>query len=165
MSREFRPELMSRKAEWLAWLSSIGLFMGLIIVSSTAGPVSLLFWGFAYFLLFSAGSISLGNWMDRRSVLRIDADGVAYENGLRTVHFKWPDIQNVAVVPTKLGKRVQVQTAQAHFTFKTMGELAMAGQLFRAGFADGDEILARILEQTKMVVKAEQDGMTYYARA
>ena len=156
---------MSRKAEWLAWLSSIGLFMGLIIVSSTAGPVSLLFWGFAYFLLFSAGSISLGNWMDRRSVLRIDADGVAYENGLRTVHFKWPDIQNVAVVLTKLGKRVQVQTAQAHFTFKTMGELAMAGQLFRAGFADGDEILARILEQTKMVVKAEQDGMTYYARA
>jgi hypothetical protein len=103
--------------------------------------------------------------MDNRTVLRLDADGVAYENGLRSVKFTWPEVQNVAVVPTKLGKRVQVQGAQLHFTFKTMGELSMAGQLFRAGFADGDEILARILEQTKMIVKAEKDGMVYYARA
>lgn len=156
---------MSRKAEWLAWLSSIGLFMGLIVASTGTDTVGILFWGFAYFLLFTAGSISLGNWMDSRSVLRLDTDGVAYQNGLRSVNFKWSEIQNVAIVPTKLGKRVQVQSAHAHFTFKTMGELKMGNQWLRAGFADGEEILAHILEKCGMILKAEKDGMVYYARA
>jgi hypothetical protein len=156
---------MSRKAEWLAWLSSIGLFMGLIIASAGSDTISILLWGFAYFLIFSAGSISLGNWMDYRTVLRLDADGVAYQNGLRSVSFKWDEVQNVAIVPTKLGKRVQVQGAQSHFTFKTMGELKMGNQWLRAGFADGEEILARILEKCRMIVKAEKDGIVYYARA
>jgi hypothetical protein len=81
------------------------------------------------------------------------------------VRLSWPEVQNVAVVPTRLGKRVQVQGAQSHFTFKTMSESTLAGQQIRTGFADGQEILDAVLKECGLQVKAEKDGMVYYARA
>lgn len=165
MTREFRPELMPRKGEWLAWLASIGLFLGLFLGGERWGPLPFIYWAFAGFILFSALSISLGNWVDRRSVIRLGAEGIAFENGLRSVRLTWPEVQNVAVAPTRLGRRVQVQGAQSHFTFKTMSESAMGGQLMRTGFADGQEILETILRECGMKLKAEKDGMEIYARA
>ena len=103
--------------------------------------------------------------MDRRAVIRMDSDGIAFENGLRSVRLTWPEVQNVAVVQTRLGRRVQVQGRQSHFTFKTMGESAFGGQLLRTGFAEGEKILTNVLKECGMTVKAEKDGMVYYARA
>ena len=164
-TQEFRPELASRRGEFFAWLVTMGMFVVLILGSRSWGSLSFLSWAFAIFLLFSACSISLGNWMDRRAVLRLDSDGVAFQNGLRSVRLTWPEVQNVAAVQTRLGKRVQVQGERSHFTFKTMGESALAGQIFRTGFAEGEKILETVLMECGMSVKAEKDGMVYYARA
>lgn len=164
-TREFRPELMPRRGELMAWLAGVGMAVGLFLATSRWGSPSFIFWMFGFFLLFSAASISLGNWMDRRSVIRLGADGIAFENGLRSVRLGWPEVQNVAVVPTRLGKRVQVQGAQSHFTFKTMSESTLAGQQIRTGFAEGQEILDAVLKECGLQVKAEKDGMVYYARA
>lgn len=149
----------------MAWLAGIGMLVGLFFATARWGSVSFVFWLFAAFLLFSALSISLGNWMDRRSVIRLDSDGIAFQNGIRSVRLTWPEVQNVAVVPTRLGKRVQVQSAQSHFTYKTMGESTFGTQQFRTGFADGQEILETVLKNCGLQVKAEKDGMVYYARA
>jgi hypothetical protein len=81
------------------------------------------------------------------------------------VRLGWPEVQNVAVIPTRLGKRVQVQGVQSHFTFKTLGETTLGGQVLRAGFADGQEILETILKECGLQVKAENNNMVYYARA
>jgi hypothetical protein len=164
-TREFRAELMPRRGEGMAWLAGIGMVVGLFLATGRWGSPSFIFWAFGAFLLFSAMSISLGNWMDRRSVIRLGADGIGFENGVRSVRLTWPEVQNVAVVPTRLGKRVQVQGAQSHFTFKTMSESTLAGQQMRTGFADGQEILDTILKECDLKVKVEKDGMTYYARA
>jgi hypothetical protein len=163
-TREFRPELMPRRGELMAWLAGIGMLVGLFLATSRWGAQSFVFWMFEALLLFSAVSISLGNWMDRRSVIRMEVDGIAFENGVRSVRLNWPEVQNVAVVPTRLGKRVQVQGAQSHFTFKTMSESTLAGQQIRTGFADGQEILDTVLKESGLQVKAEKDGMKYYAR-
>lgn len=165
MSREFRPELLPRRGEIMSWLAAIGLFVGLFLATDRWGPQPFVYWLFAGLIAFSALSISLGNWMDRRSVIRMEADGIAFENGVRSVRLTWPEVQNVAVIPTRLGKRVQVQGAQSHFTFKTMGESALGSQQLRTGFAAGQEILEAILKECDMQVKAEKDGMVYYARA
>lgn len=149
----------------LAWLASIGMLIGLFLATIRWGTVSFVFWLFGGLLLFSAASISLGNWMDRRSFIRLDADGIAFQNGIRSVRLTWPEVQNVAVIPTRLGKRVQVQSAESHFTFKTMGESTFGTQQFRTGFPDGQEILETVLKNCGLQVKAEKDGMVYYARA
>jgi hypothetical protein len=163
--REFHPELMPRRSEAVAWLAGIGMLIGLFLATSRWGAQSFVFWTFEALLLFSAVSISLGNWMDRRSIIRMGVDGIAFENGVRSVRLSWPEVQNVAVVPTRLGKRVQVQGAQSHFTFKTMSESTLAGQQMRTGFADGQEILDTVLKECDLKMKVEKDGMTYYARA
>jgi uncharacterized protein (DUF58 family) len=141
------------------------MLVGLFFATARWGSVSFVFWLFAVFLLFSALSISLGNWMDRRSVIRLDSDGIVFENGVRSVRLSWPEVQNVAVIPTRLGKRVQVQGVTSHFTFKTMSESTLSGQQLRTGFADGQEILETVLKECGLQVKADKDGMVYYARA
>ncbi|RJP52345.1 MAG: hypothetical protein C4583_06885 [Anaerolineaceae bacterium] len=165
MSREFRPELLPRRGEVLSWLAAIGLFVGLFLATDRWGSQSFVYWLFAGLIAFSALSISLGNWMDRRSVIRLDSDGIAFENGVRSVRLTWPEVQNVALIPTRLGKRVQVQGAMLHFTFKTMSESTLSGQQLRTGFADGQEILETVLKECDLQVKAEKNGMVYYARA
>lgn len=149
----------------MAWVAGLGMLVGLYLGINRWGEIPFVFWLFAGLLLFSAFSISLGNWMDRRSLIRLDADGIAFENGVRSVRLTWPEVQNVAIVQTRLGKRVQVQSAQSHFTFKTMGESTIGAQQFRTGFADGQEILDTVLKNCDMKVTAEKDGMVYYARA
>ncbi len=163
MSREFRPEFLPRRGEIMAWIAAIGLFVGLFMATDRWGTQPFVYWAFAGLVAFSALSISLGNWMDRRSVIRMGADGIAFENGVRSVRLTWPEVQNVAVIPTRLGKRVQVQGATSHFTFKTMSESTLGGQQLRTGFAEGQEILEVVLKECGLRVKAEKDGMIYYA--
>ena len=141
------------------------MLAGLTLATVRWGSAPFVFWAFGAFLVLSALSISLGNWMDRRSVIRLDADGITFENGVRSVRLAYPEVQGVAVIPTRLGKRVQVQGAQSHFTFKTMSETALGGQTLRTGFADGQEILDAVLKECGFQLKAEKDGASYYARA
>lgn len=162
--REFRPELLSRRGEWLAWLAGGGLMIGLFLAGIQWGSQPITYWIFAGLIVFFALSISLGNWTDRRSVIRVGLEGIAFENGLRSVQLTWLEIQNVAVIPTRLGKRVQVQGAQSHFTFKTMGESMLVGQQMRTGFSAGEEILEIVLRECGMHIKVEKDGLEYYAR-
>ena len=163
--REFRPELMPRKGEFNAWALAVGLGIGLYLAISTWPDLPGFLWIFEGVMIFSALAISLGNWMDRRTVLRLDADGIAFDNGLRSVRLGWPEVQNVAVVETRSGKRIQVQAERSHFTFKTLTVMSMFGQSVRSGFAAGQEILDMILKSSNMKLTKEAEGVYYYARA
>lgn len=149
----------------MAWLGGIGLLIGLFFAGRQWGAVPTTYWVFVGFIFFFALSISLGNWMDRRSVIRMESDGIAFENGLRSVRLSWPEVKHVAVIPTRLGKRVEVQGETAHFAFKTKGEFSMGSQQLESGFADGQLILETILKECGLKVKTEQNGAAYYARA
>ena len=164
MAREFHPELMSRRGEILAWLVSLGLVLTLILGTINWGPMLWLYWLFTVFIILSAMSISLGNWVDHRSVIHMDSDGIAFENGLRSVRLGWREVQNVAVVEARSGKRVQVQGPMSRFTFRMMRESAFNGQLQRTGFVAGQEIFETILLESGVKFKAEKNGMSYYSR-
>ena len=163
-TREFRPELLSRRGEGTAWALALVASVGMWFLNRS-GYVPSWAWIFWAFLLFSGISISLGNWLDRSTVIWLTADGIRFENGLRQVRLSWPEIQKVAVLPARLGKSVQVIGEKSHFGFKTLGEVQFQGEVRgRTGFPDGQKILDVILRETGLVLVEESNNAYYYAR-
>ena len=163
--QEFRPELLSRREEFTAWILSLGLAAALFVANSTWLNMPSVVWAFETVLLFSAASISLGNWVDRHTVIRVDAQGIHFANGLRSVRLSWPEVMNVAVTQGRAGSRVQVLGDKSHFSFKMMGNVSVFGQTLRSGFVDGQMILDTILKASHLKLTEESQGVYYYARA
>jgi hypothetical protein len=162
---EFRPEQLSRRGERLAWLTAVLSFVAWTLLSLTGRPVLDVVPFMSFFFLFAAASISLGNWVDRRTVLRLEQDGVAFKNGLRNVHLAWDQIKEIQVFAANWGKKVRVIGGQAHFDFRTLGELKLGGEVKgRMGFEQGEFILRQILLATGLKEVEHNRNSYYYAR-
>jgi len=119
----------------------------------------------AIFFLFAALSISLGNWIDRRTLMRIEPSGVSFRNGLRNVHLEWPEINRIEVLNSSLGSKVRVYGEKAHFNFRTLGEFKVGGETKgRMGFAEGETILRIILKNSELIEVEHAGNSYYYAR-
>ena len=161
----FRPELLSRRGESIAWGTSILVFMGWLILSLNGRQVPFAVPFLGIILVLAALAISLGNWMDRKTELRLDAGGVTYKNGLRCAALKWNEINEIRVFPSKWGKKVHVLGAAAHFNFRTLGEVKVQDEVKgRMGFAEGDKILSVMLEQTNLKEISGPGPGCYYGR-
>ena len=168
--REYRPTLISRRGELIAWVAFllVGTTWIILILSGQrycfAVPVLVIV------LLLAALSISLGNWMDRHTVLSIKNGSISYRNGLRNVDIRWESIQEVQILPTQWGKKVHVIADHAHFNFQMLGEVKVYGQVRgQVGFAEGEMILNEIIERSKLheTTATDQDQSkngVYYAR-
>jgi MFS family permease len=162
--REFHPELLPRRGEWTAWGLALAASVGMWFLDRS-GYVPAWAWIFWAFLLFSGLSISLGNWLDRNTVIWLETEGLRFENGLRRVRLDWDEVQRVAVLPARWGKSVQVIGDRSHFGFKTLGEVQFHGEVRgRTGFPDGQAILDVILRNAKLVLIEESNNAYYYAR-
>jgi hypothetical protein len=167
---EFKPELVSRRSELIAWGSAIvvnGAWLLLLMFNQ-----SLSFWLpiLGVPLLLIAIGMSLGNWMDRKTKLRLDGEGVYFSNGLRQVTLNWGEIKEVRVLPAQWGEKVQVFGEDAYFGFHTLGEVTANGRVLgRTGFVKGDQILEQILgksglSESKQVELGDQQEGYYYSR-
>lgn len=172
---DFHPERFSRRGEFTAWLLTALAFGGWAVILWRGGQASLPYAFLSLFVLLAALAISLTNWMDRRTTLHLDADGVLFENGLRRVRLGWQEIQQVQVYPSRLGRQVRVYGKQTFFSFRTLGEVSLRGEVrSRMGFAEGERILSHILEHSglqRVETRRANDGrsfvppeMEYYAR-
>jgi len=163
-ARKFRPEFLSRRGEWTAWALFLAASVGMWFLGRS-GYIPLWTWIFWAFLIFSALSISLGNWLDRNTAIWLELDGIRFENGLRRVRLRWPEVRKVAVLPTRWGKGVQVIGEKSHFGFKTLGEVQFQGEVRgRTGFPEGQAILNAILREAGLVLVEESNNAYYYAR-
>ncbi len=163
-SQEYRPALAPRRGEGIAWLVTLGLVVSLILAGHRWGPVPGSYWALAGLFGLAASAISLSNWVDRRSVIRLDAEGISFENGLRSVRLTWPEVQQVAVFPTRLGRRVQVCGARSSFGFQMAAEIRLGERTIQTGFVGGQAILETILERCGLDRRVERNGVTYYGR-
>jgi hypothetical protein len=163
-TREFRPELLSRRGEWTAWALALAASVGMWFLHRD-GYIPAWAWIFWAFLLFSGVSISLGNWLDRTTIIWLEANGIRFENGLRHVRLGWDEVQKVAVLPARWGRSVQVIGKKSHFDFKTFGEVQFQGEVRgRTGFSEGQTILDVILHETGLMLVEESNNAYYYAR-
>ena len=165
-SKEYHPELISRRGELIAWIAASITLVGWLILQFTSTPV---FFGLkilALLLFLAALSISLGNWMDRQTVLRIESNAIYFENGLRKVDLGWEEITRVEVIPSTWGNKVRVLGEKSHFDFRMLGEVKLQNEVKgRLGFEKGAEILETILAKAHLEETEGPDkDYLYYAR-
>lgn len=169
-AREYRPDRLSRRGEITAWILAAVVGAAWLALSLRGSQISTAIPLLEAFLLLAALSISLGNWMDRRTLLRVDDSGVAFTNGLRNVSLTWPEVYQVRVQPGGWGKRVQVlgqsgQGKQTYFGFRTSGVVRVQGEeKGRMGFEAGDEILRTIIERSGLQVAERTVRGELYSR-
>lgn len=108
--QEYRPERISRRGEAFAWGAALLVIAGGLILYASGNPVGYLIPFLGAFLVAAGAGISLGNWMDRHTRLRLEPGGIAYTNGLRRIYLDWGQIQEVRILPAAWGKKVQVRT-------------------------------------------------------
>ena len=158
----YHPELISRRGEAIAWTAVLLVAAGWVILRLYGQPVPFVLPLLGVPLLLAALGISLGNWMDRHTALRLEPGGLVYQNGLRRVRLKWEEIQRVRVLPAPWGKKVQVFGRQAYFAFNTLGEVKVQGRTMGwVGFSAGDQILEQILSSADLhpVQSSESSGV------
>ena len=166
----YKPELVSRRSELVAWLSAVLVNGTWIMLLLFGQPLSFWLPLLGIPLLLVSFGMSLSNWVDRKTVLKLDSEGVSFSNGLRNVRFKWLEIQEVRVLPAQWGQKVQVFSENAYFGFHTLGEVTANGKVLgRTGFVDGEQILADILDKAKLgeieqVDIGDQQEGYYYSR-
>jgi hypothetical protein len=160
----FKPILQSRRSEWVAWCLAFASLLGLLFLN-LGGMI--FFWSlvFVVFLFFAALSISLGNWMDRKTQIIIDDGGIVFQNGLRNVHMEWVSINSVKVMPSRWGEKVQVIGGKSHFEFNTFGEVIFQKKVEgQVGFQQGKEIMEEIIRRSDLVSVAKKGDSYYYSR-
>jgi hypothetical protein len=165
LSHEYRPELIPRRGEWVAWLLFVMVAAPWLLLLLAKMHVPFIVPLFGVLLLLAAMSISLGNGMDRHTRLRIDNDGLAYHNGLRNVHFRWVQIKEVRIYPSAWNKKVRVIGENGYFDYYTLGEVKYQGNLKgRTGFVNGEEILRQIVLNCGLEIIEQLGDGVYYAR-
>jgi hypothetical protein len=163
--REFHPEDLSRRAEALTWVLAVISLIALIVLGIQNAAVSLWQVAFVILMWFTAGGISLGNWMDRKTILTLRPDGIHFRNGLRDVSLRWDEIQEVQVFPSQWGDRVDVVGNGSHFNFRTMSEIITRDKTRnRMGFAQGEFIIQQILGHSGLREIGQAENNRYYTR-
>lgn len=163
--REYRPELIPRRGEAIAWIGVVLTGVTWAVLRFSSRQVVIMIPVLFILLIFSAFIISLGNWMDRQTVIRMDDREVEYRNGLRQVHLRWMEIREVRVQPGKWGKKVQVYADSSYFTFHTLGEVRLRENVKgRMGFEQGEEILRQLVLRSGLEIVEQQGDDYYYAR-
>ncbi len=161
----FTPELIPRRGELIAWLLTVGVIAGWLILNFNNLPVV---WGlplFGILLLVSAMGISFGNWMDRHTSISLDPGSIIYRDGLRKVQLGWEEIRNVRVLPSEWGSKIQVFGDTGYFAFRTLGEVVLRGDVKGTmGFKNGEEILRLIVLNSRLQVIDHPGEGIYYSR-
>lgn len=164
-SREYRPHLSARNSESTTWtlVALSGAAWWFLSRGDSDAPGYIL-WLFII-LVFVALGTSLGNWMDRQTILRLTSQGVEFTNGLRDVQLRWEEIRAVNLTPSRWGQSAHVVGETGHFQLRLSSEVNLLERVKEPiGFPDGQEILNEVIERSGLVrVERDQPG-SYYAR-
>ncbi|MEI6290076.1 MAG: hypothetical protein WCP19_06555 [Chloroflexota bacterium] len=160
----YKPEILSRQSELNAWLLTLIACLGLFFLSRQS-VIPYWAWFLSGLLAFSALSMSLGSWMDRKSFIQINGDSIRFENGLRKVEFAWDDILEVRTAVIRWGTSVQVFSRGSHFSFSTLGEMKFQGEVRgKTGYSRGVEIMDTILQNSRLFHTERNGSQVIYSR-
>ncbi|MFZ5809894.1 MAG: hypothetical protein ACOY16_11485 [Chloroflexota bacterium] len=162
----YRPEAAPRTGEGNAWILTFMVFVIWLFLHLAGQRVSGWITFFLVVLILMAGLISLNNWVERRTLIQMDTQGIYFENGLRKLDLTWDEIEKVSVRPAVWGKRVRVEGQGKQFDFHTLGEVKYRGAVkARTGFVQGEEMLRLMILHSGLRIAEELgEGYTYTRR-
>lgn len=164
-SKLYRPIPAPRTGEGNAWILAFLVFLIWFFMRISGQTIPWSVSLFLIFLIFAASLISLNNWVERRSIIMIDSQGVHFKNGLRKVTLKWDAVENVWVKPAVWGKRVRVSGKGGQFDFHTLGEVKYKGMVkAQTGFAEGDELIRLIVLNSGLSIAEDLGNTISYTR-
>jgi len=164
-SKTYQPTPAPRTGEGNAWILTFLVFLiwFFMRISGQAIPWSVTL--FLIFLVIAAALISLNNWVERRTTIQIDSQGIRFKNGLRKVSLNWDAIDNVWVKPAVWGNRVRVSGRGGQFDFHTLGEVKYKGVVkAQTGFADGEELIRLIVLNSGLSIAEDLGNTLSYTR-
>jgi hypothetical protein len=162
----FRPVTIPRQGERNAWILTGFAVVIQAVLFWRSGK--LLCWAtlLSVLLMLSAFFISLSNWVDRKTVLILEPEGVIFRSGLRDVKLDWIQIENVRVINDRWGSRVYVSGADRSFNFRMLSEVQIQGRVGgQMGFPEGETILKEILQASDLHLQKTEEQDLYYARS
>ena len=163
--RKYYPEQLSRRGEITVWMLLVLVMLTGLILKLSGSPVPYTVTVLGVFFLLAGLAISLGNWMDRRTFIKVSAEGIEFKIGLRHGELLWQEVKRLEVYPSNWGDKVHVRGSESHFAFRTMGEVKVNKEVKgRMGFEEGDKILEILLERSKLRKVERSDPGEYYIR-
>ena len=163
--KEYRPELLPRRGEWIAWLLALVVAITWLILFLLAPRVTILAPLLTIAFILAACSISLGNWIDRHTLISVNDRGISFRNGLRNIVLEWDKICEVRILPAIWGKKIQVFGVKTYFDFRTLGEVKYKGEVKgRTGIVKGEELLRTIIIKSGLQIVDRLGEGYYYAR-
>lgn len=162
-SLAYQPVSNSRRSEIQAWILTFVVAATIIFVPIESSMIKIGAFLMLGFFGLSALLISFGGWVDRRTFLRLDANGIDFRNGLRKVQFRWEDVEKVQVYPSNTGDKVLIFGNRSYFSFQTFGEVVRNDKVQgRIGFEKGEDILNAILDYSGLGNEQKQQAEDYY---
>jgi hypothetical protein len=171
--REFHPELISRRGERNAWGLAVFTLTAWLALGDQMHALRVWILLLGLVLLISAVAISFSNWIDRKTVLKLQPKAICFRNGLRQVILPWNEIEKLRVTTDRFGRRVFLTGMETYasspleqrFNFRLLSQVKWQGQVReKLGFAQGEEILREILDASGLHVEREDESGRYYAR-
>jgi hypothetical protein len=161
----FYPEKLPSKGERVAWILTVTAGITWIILFAL--KITVLWIIPVIFMTFFLSSIliHMGNWIDRKTVISLNKNGLIFQDGLRNIEIEWGAVEKVEIFPSQWGKKVTVNGGGRRFNFRTLGVVELSGEIKgKIGFIEGEMILNTILERSQLSSVHKLANSYYYTR-
>jgi hypothetical protein len=157
--RTFSPAAVDRRGEGVGWLLTAGLAAGLAVIFWRSGGVPWLGLVLLVILIGLSSLVSLGNWLESNTTIRLDVAGIEERQPLHSVALRWDEILELWAWPASRGWRILVRGTGGQILFRTGERLVSArGPELRLGFPQGEQLAARVRNAAQLAAPQPQEA-------
>lgn len=161
-----KPEAGSRRPEALSWAFAVVLFGILFFMRPELQALRFGAWALGLFFGFSGAVMTLGNWLERNTSMRLNLQEIALVRPLQTLGMKWDEVDRVDVMTKSNARRVFVQGRGVKFSFRPATRVEIRGKIRdEYGFLESEKIIETILTMAKISeIRHDLVNGYYYAK-
>ena len=156
--KTYRPAPVDRRGERVGWLLSLALAGGLLLLQRFSGGIAWLGLVFLALLVALAALVSIGNWLEAGTSIRIDAQAIEERTPLRSVRLGWGEVDEMWTWPASRGWRILLRGTGGQILFRTGERMSFPrGAELRLGFPEGEQMAGVVRRAARLSAPLRQD--------